>query len=176
MKKRLMGKKLLVLAVAGALLVLAAGVSYAAIPGADGKITACYDKQSGQVRIYDTTTNLPKGCGPKEAAISWNAQGQPGAPGKDGVSGYVTVYKVTETNSHPDKTEFVFCPAGTKVVGGGAGVYGPWSGDQQLIVDGVGLVADHPFNEEGWIARAQEFIPTDDDWYLFVKAICANVS
>lgn len=176
MKKRLMGRKVLVLAIAGAMLVLAAGVSYAAIPGADGKITACYDKQSGQLRIYDSATNLPKGCGPKESAISWNAQGQPGVAGKDGVSGYETVYKVTPTNSDPDKNEFVSCPVGKKVVGGGAGVYGPWVGDAQLIVDGVGIVQDHPFNEDGWGARAEEFVPTGQDWYLFVKAICADVS
>jgi hypothetical protein len=43
------------------------------------------------------------------------------------------------------------------------------------IVDGVGLVQDHPFNEYGWAARATEFVPTDTAWQLVVWVRCAAV-
>jgi hypothetical protein len=75
-------------AIVAALGAVAAGTAaYAAIPDGNGLIHACYDKQSGQVRIYDSQTNLPKGCGSKEIAISWNQQGPQGIPGPPGPKG-----------------------------------------------------------------------------------------
>jgi hypothetical protein len=177
-------RKVRVLLLGGALAVLTVGAVHAAVPAADGTISACYDKQSGQVRIVDPEKNLPKGCGPKEISISWNAQGTPGQDGADGqdgqdgasgISGYIRVSGHSDTNSVYDKTAFAFCPDGTSVLGGGAGVYGPPIADGQAVVQGVGLVQNHPFNATGWTARASEFIPTDDDWYLGVWAICATV-
>ena len=66
---------------------VAGGVSYASIPGAGGVISACYDKQSGQVRIYDAGGGIPKGCGKTETAISWNQQGPKGDKGDTGPQG-----------------------------------------------------------------------------------------
>jgi hypothetical protein len=80
------GKRGVVLVVAvGALIV--GGVSYATIPDGGGVIHACYDKVSGQVRIYDSQTGKPKGCGPGEVAITWNQRGPSGASGASGPSG-----------------------------------------------------------------------------------------
>ena len=70
---------------------------------------------------------------------------------------------------------FASCPTGKQALGGGGGVYGEWVGDGQLIVDGVGLVQDHPFNEYGWAARATEFVPTDTTWQLVVWVRCAAI-
>lgn len=63
------------------------GVAFAAIPGANGVISACYDKQSGQVRVYDAAGGTPKGCGKTEAAITWNQQGPKGDQGDQGPQG-----------------------------------------------------------------------------------------
>jgi hypothetical protein len=72
---------------AGVIAVVAAGISYAAIPGTNGLISGCYDKQSGQLRVTDTQTNLPKGCSAKEAALEWNARGPIGPAGPQGPAG-----------------------------------------------------------------------------------------
>ena len=79
-------KKLI--AVGVAIVAVAAGsAAFAAIPDGNGVIHACYDNQSGQVRIYDSQTNLPKSCGSKETAITWNKQGPQGLPGPKGDTG-----------------------------------------------------------------------------------------
>lgn len=134
------------LMLAGVLLVIGASVVHGAIPDANGTINACYDKQSGQVRIVDPAANLPKGCGPKEIALSWSAAGDDGQDGvdgedgQDGVSGYETVYEASDETSLYDKTVSVMCPDGKKALGGGAGVYGHFNGESQQIIFGVALV------------------------------------
>jgi hypothetical protein len=50
-------------------------------------ISACYDKQSGQMRIYDADGGLPKACGAKEQSISWNQTGPQGPQGAQGPQG-----------------------------------------------------------------------------------------
>jgi len=167
---------------AGALLVAVVGIASAAIPSGDGTIYACYDKQSGQVRLYDPAGNLPKTCGPKEVSVTWNAQGtagtagEDGQDGQDGVSGYETVYAESEMNSsNTDKMAVAACPSGKSPLGGGAAVRGPEEGGGQLVVHGVGLVDSRPYSG-GWTARAQAFVPADTEWLLAVWAICAVVS
>src|SRR5215212_6042895 len=79
------------LAVAAALAaVFAVSAAYAAIPDGGGVIHGCYDKGSGQVRVTDSQTNVPKGCTTKEQSLNWNQQGpqgNPGAPGPKGDTG-----------------------------------------------------------------------------------------
>src|SRR5688500_13102019 len=77
------------LAAAGlAVVVLAVGgLASATVPDRNGVIHACYDKQSGQTRIVDTESGLPKSCGSKEMAISWNQTGPQGATGPQGPQG-----------------------------------------------------------------------------------------
>jgi hypothetical protein len=171
-----------VVVMAGALAVMAVGAVQAAIPGPNGVINACYDKQSGQVRIVDPTSNLPKPCGPKELPLAWNAQGAAGhdgadgTDGTDGVSGYERVMERSDLDSTYDKTTWALCPEGKKVIGGGAGVYGTATGEGQEVIHGVALIQDHPFNDDGWSGRAEEIIPTDSNWVLQVWAICATVN
>jgi Collagen triple helix repeat (20 copies) len=70
-----------------AALALAGGVAYATIPDGQGVIHACYDKQSGQVRIFDPAGGMIKGCGKTEAETSWSQTGPPGATGSAGPQG-----------------------------------------------------------------------------------------
>jgi len=78
-----------IIRIAALALALAAvgGVAYAGVPATDGTISACYDKISGQMRIFDAETNAPKACGSKEVAITWNQQGLQGAAGPTGPAG-----------------------------------------------------------------------------------------
>jgi hypothetical protein len=105
---------------ASVLLALAAGAAYATIPDAQGVIHACYDNQSGQVRIVDTAPNpLPKGCGAKESAISWN---QTGPAGPAGVLGFYTVQKGVDVPAHEHDFESLDCDPGDRATGGGYAV------------------------------------------------------
>ena len=71
----------------GTVAALGVGVAYASIPGPNGVIRACYDNQSGQTRIVDLQTGLPKGCGSRESLISWNQTGPKGDKGDQGLKG-----------------------------------------------------------------------------------------
>jgi len=170
MKGNAVLRKLYVFVAAGALLALAAGVSYAAIPSAGGLISACKAKD-GNIKLIDKEAG--QNCPADKQLVEWNKQGP---AGQNGASGYETVFATSATDSSGDKTVFANCPAGKKAVGGGGGVYGPWINGGQQIINGVGLVQDHPFNDTGWVSTAEEFVSTGNAWYLFVKVICADVS
>jgi hypothetical protein len=75
----------LVLGLAAAALALGS-FAWAAIPGGDGTISGCYDRNSGQLRVTDVTSNQPKGCSTKEAPLTWNQQGPKGDKGDTGPS------------------------------------------------------------------------------------------
>lgn len=72
-----------------ALALVLGGVGYAAIPGPDGQIHACYrdggqdHARQGQVRLVDDGEQCKKG----ETAIAWNQEGPPGEPGPPGPPG-----------------------------------------------------------------------------------------
>src|SRR5262249_43323966 len=60
-KEKTVNRKKLTIAVAAlAVGLAAASIGWAAIPDGGGLIHACYDKVSGQVRIYDSVTDSPK--------------------------------------------------------------------------------------------------------------------
>ena len=171
MKGKSVLRKLYVFVAAGALLALAAGVSYAAIPSSNGTITGCVGPNGGDLKVINAEAGAS--CSKGQTQLSWNQQGP---AGEDGVSGYETVVEQSDLDSAHDKTVFASCPPGKKVLGGGAGVYGKQVEGGQLYAQGVALVQDQPFNDYGWAARADELVPTDDDWYLFVEVTCADVS
>jgi hypothetical protein len=55
-----------------ALAALALGsFAWAAIPDGTGTIHACYDKNSGALRVTNPDTNTPKGCTAKELSLEW---------------------------------------------------------------------------------------------------------
>ena len=80
--------KRIAMAIACAIGAAAVGsLAYGAVPDRNGVIHACYDKQSGQMRIFDSEMATPKSCGAKETAISWNRTGPQGPIGPAGASG-----------------------------------------------------------------------------------------
>jgi hypothetical protein len=54
-----------------ALLVAVSGAAVAGIPS-EGTITACYNKNSGALRVMDTEDSQPQPCSPKETQLAWN--------------------------------------------------------------------------------------------------------
>ena len=60
------------------------GIAYAAIPGVDGVIAGCYQKNVGNLRVIDLATDT---CRPSEEAISWSQQGPKGDKGDKGEKG-----------------------------------------------------------------------------------------
>src|SRR2546423_15233411 len=64
-----------------AAVVAAGAVAFADVPDG-GTVHACYDKDSGRVRIVDNT-----GCGDSERKISWSARGPEGPRGEAGPAG-----------------------------------------------------------------------------------------
>ena len=79
-------RRRVLLACAGAILVVSVGVAYAAIPhSATGVINGCYDKKLGVLRVIDAQAG--KTCFSWELAISWNQKGETGAAGPAGVAG-----------------------------------------------------------------------------------------
>jgi hypothetical protein len=114
----------------------ATGIAYAAIPGPDGAIHACFKKSGGALRVIDTSLGA---CAANENAIQWNQLGQPGAPGAPGVSGYEVV--VSEQANPPSLLRGgmrVPCPDNKVVLGGGAGV-----ADEEGVVPGD-VIQSHP--------------------------------
>jgi hypothetical protein len=71
---------LLVLAVAST-----AGIAFAAIPGADGKVSACYAKQGGVLRVIDKAKGQT--CKASERPLVWNQKGLRGLTGPAGPAG-----------------------------------------------------------------------------------------
>jgi hypothetical protein len=63
------------------------GIAWATIPAGDGTISACYDKQSGQVRIYDPSGGPIKPCGKTEGSVTWSEAGPKGDTGDTGPQG-----------------------------------------------------------------------------------------
>ena len=59
-------------------------VAFAAIPGEDGVISACYSRSGGSIRVIDASVT---NCKANETAISWNKEGPAGPAGADGAVG-----------------------------------------------------------------------------------------
>jgi hypothetical protein len=58
-----------------ALVLAAAGVTWASIPDANGVIHACYTKSGGALNVIDSSTTK---CRTNQTELSWNQAGQPG--------------------------------------------------------------------------------------------------
>lgn len=96
-------------------------------------------------------------------------QGPAGPQGAPGVSGLEVVTAQTGFDSLAFKGVIVSCPAGKKVLGGGASVISP-STD-------VALSGSQPTSSgTGWHANAAEVNPTASLWLVRAHAICANVA
>ena len=70
------------------LAVAVAGVGYAAIPAANGTITACKDSK-GALKVIDAENG--QACNANQQQLTWNQQGPQGPPGQDAHIDYVNV-------------------------------------------------------------------------------------
>ena len=83
MRHRLSRNRRTVVVAGMATAALAAGASYAAIPGADGTIRGCYDA-SGSLKVIDEAqASCPQGT----TAVTWNQKGPKGDTGMRGPTG-----------------------------------------------------------------------------------------
>src|SRR5690349_2504531 len=69
----------------GAVLAGGAAATIAAIPGADGVINGCYQKNVGNLRVIDPSGG--DSCRPSEIPISWSQTGPQGPKGDTGATG-----------------------------------------------------------------------------------------
>jgi hypothetical protein len=106
--------------------VVAAGITWAALPGDGNVFSACMLNKVGTLRLIDKTlpnTNLMSHCTAVETEVAWNQrgpqgiQGLPGAAGKDGANG-------TPGPQGPPGAEGPAGAAGAK--GSGLSFRGPW--------------------------------------------------
>ncbi|NYE36065.1 hypothetical protein F4692_001169 [Nocardioides cavernae] len=118
-------------------LVAAATVAVGSATGAGrtpSSLTACAAKDGGSLRLVAKK----KACRPDERPVTWGKRGPRGAPGTNGVdgtngavgpqgpagapgmSGYQVVEELTPVNGFLFGTFYATCPAGKRVVGGGA--------------------------------------------------------
>jgi hypothetical protein len=189
---------LLLFTVAG--LTVAGGIAYATIPDGDGVFHACVKETNGAVRVIDPGNPGRTGhCKGQETAVSWNQTGPTGPTGPQGttgntgptgatgttgapgLSGLQTVTLASVNNSISPKEAAVLCPAGKRVIGGGASLLGGSvaSGPTDLAAT-VALKSSRPLtlaSGDAWTARAEEIAPGfDGNWSLTIYAICANVT
>lgn len=140
-----------------ALLALLAGAAaaYAAIPGPDGTITACFRADSigqGQLSVIDSEETCPSGF----ETLTWSQGGT--------VPGYVVVSD-SESTSDPSTqtmTAVAECPSGTSPIGGGG--------------SGVMLTGSRPVSN-GWQASVRRFDPgSGGGLTAYVWVICASAN
>jgi hypothetical protein len=94
------------------------------------------------------------------------AQGPQGPPG---LSAREQVSAETTLTSQAPKNVTVTCPAGKRVIGGGAELSG--AGRARVTV-----TENKPSGDNAWEAEAFEAVATNQTWKVVVHAICANVS
>lgn len=103
MRRRWLSVRTLLVATAAALAAGGVGIATGAIPDNAGKVTACYTKIGGVLRVVDTEKTPPQHCvanletqlvlnqkglaGPKGDPGPQGAGGAPGLPGADGAKG-----------------------------------------------------------------------------------------
>jgi hypothetical protein len=96
-------------------------------------------------------------------------KGDRGPKGDPGVSGYQQVDAVSAFDSSTSKSATASCPAGTKVIGGGAFVNA--TGGPVAVQTSVALA-----NGLGWSATAYETAAFAGTWNVTARAICATVA
>lgn len=98
--------------------------------------------------------------------------GPAGAAGPPGLSGVERVESTTLVNSASPKSTQMACPAGKRLIGGGARLNGP---DAPPPIS-VAIQASYPDNDNIYRAVGREAVATAGTWSLTVFAICASAS
>ena len=126
--------------------------------------------------------NVLTGADINEGTLSGvNASSLGGIPGNTFLHSLTSRTYESPKNSTAVKDRFLSCPAGTSVVGGGAGVYEVDSGGNQVLNDDIDvhLVLSHSSpvitsTVQAWYARAVETDAVAANWFLDVEVICAE--
>lgn len=160
-----------------ALLLALAGSAYAAVAlprdsvGAaqlrTGAVTSV-EVRNGSLQASDLSTGarreLSGRAGPR------GLPGPKGDPGPAGTTGIQVVQASSAFSSSPERQITVDCPAGKRLLGGGAGA---WGRAMISTRNEIALTASHPLDDDTWLAAAHEVVATDTEWFLRVNAICA---
>ena len=153
-----------------------AGVAYAAIPGTNGQISACYKKIGGSLRVIDAQAGAQ--CKPNEKPLKWNKKGPPGA---DGVSGWKVVRVLASFPPGFQGAVSAMCPTGRKPLGGGwfpvdnqgsLNVLGSFPADP---TGGSGGPPTSPSDFQGWALYANNPNLGGGTATAIVYAVCATV-
>jgi hypothetical protein len=159
-------------AVAGAL-ITGAQIQNASVTGLDVRratLTGLHVKDH-TLTPADFKGQLPAGprgpAGPAGEQGVPGAKGDPGLPGTPGVAGVEIVQDTSTSSSSSSRSATVTCPAGKRLIGGGAELVG--------ATGSLALDESYPNTTVTWIARAYEVVPTGDNWSLVAYGICAQV-
>jgi hypothetical protein len=85
------------------------------------------------------------------------------------IQGHDIILQSSAADSSSPKSVVVTCPAGKKVIGGGARVTGSGAAE-------VGVVEEYPNAVNQWSTLAREQDVTGSSWTLTAHAICANAA
>jgi hypothetical protein len=123
-------------------------------------VTSAKVANGSLVRADFRASSLPAGpAGPT---------GPAGPAGPPGLSGLERVEATSVNNSTPSKTAAMACPAGKRLLGGGARV--------NPILPQVAIASSYPDNDNTYRAFAREVTATGASWSLTVFAVCATAS
>ena len=167
-------KRLHVLFAAAALLIVAAGAGYAAIPASNGTISACKDNK-GALRVIDAEAGQT--CNTNQQLLTWNQHGPAATAGREIVSA-----ENLQQDGAAFKNAQAVCPSGKLAVGGGAQAYAVNADGSQALPHGIALQGSAPISEangvSGWFAYARVIDPTTAEaaWRLTVHAICVTAA
>ena len=125
------------------------------ILGADGKLPASVGAVGPQ--------------GPKGDKGEKGAKGDPGPKGEPGLADLQTVSASTQAEGGAFASTTAACPAGKKVIGGGAATFNVFASETVHPA----LVSSAPFGTS-WNGRA--FKPSGAKYNLYVYVICATVA
>ncbi|NTU80248.1 MAG: collagen-like protein [Chloroflexales bacterium] len=122
----------------------------------------------------------PTALDPVADTQSWQllaARGDAGPQGPAGISGLVRVRAESSFNSTDTKAVAAICPAGKRLISGGAEIFsGPADGGGVRFSPAALTVSAPEPGQEAWTAIANEVVPDSGNWLLTVYAICANVA
>jgi hypothetical protein len=96
-------------------------------------------------------------------------QGPAGPAGMPGLSGLERVAVTSATNTTTSRSGSMACPAGKRLIGGGARIDGAAAAP-------VAIQASFPDNDNVYRATAREITATGVNWSLTVFAICATAT
>lgn len=133
------------------------------------KLNKALAKANRAIRIARRTSKQRGPRGPVGAQGAKGDKGDTGPQGPSGLSGVEIVEAATVFDSSNTKEEEVSCPAGKRVLGGGAAVEGP-------AFTSVAIDLNQPASNTSWAAAAHEHDATAESWELQVYAICGNAS